>query len=156
MANKTAKGVFTPKNPLKYIGKSPITFRSSWELTMMMWFDKHPYIIQWASESIEIPYKNPLTNRWTVYIPDFVVVYADGSGSGAQHVEMVEIKPMKECPGYQPKVSSRTGRAGRVSKQAVLAQVINAAKWSAAMAYCQKRGWKWRVVTEESLYNYKS
>lgn len=130
-------------------------FRSSWELSMMMWLDKHPYVLQWASESLEVPYQNPLTGKWTVYIPDFIVIYADGSGNGQQHCEMVEVKPKKECPGYQPKLNERTGRTARVSKQTQLAQVVNAAKWTAAMQFCKKRGWKFRVITEESLYNYK-
>lgn len=152
MARTTAKDFFTPKNPQKYIGKMPIMYRSSWELTMMMWLDSHPYILQWASESVDIPYRNPLTGKWSIYIPDFLIVYADKTGR--QHVEMVEIKPMKEVPGYQ-KISERTNRPLKVSKQTQLVQAVNAAKWAAAMQFCKKKGWKWRVVTEETLYNYK-
>lgn len=151
---KTAKDFFIPKNPDKYIGKHPIMYRSSWELTMMMWLDKHPFVLQWASESNNIQYKNPLTNRWSIYIPDFVIIYADGSGNGNTHCEMVEVKPKKECPGHQP-VSKRTGRNLKVSQETRMAQAVNQAKWEAALQYCQKMGWKFRVITEESLYNYK-
>lgn len=153
MARGTAKDEFIPKNPQKYSGTYPIIYRSSWELTFMMWLDKHPYVLSWQSESLKVPYQNPLTGKWTYYLPDFLIVYADGSGNGKQHVEMIEIKPMKEVPGYQK--LREDGRPYRVSKQTQLIQAINAAKWMAAQQLCRKKGWKWRVVTEETLYNYK-
>ena len=57
----TAKGKFTPKNPEKYIGQRDPTYRSSWELSFMLFCDNNPAIENWASESIKIPYKDPLT-----------------------------------------------------------------------------------------------
>lgn len=154
MANKTAKGDFTPQNPGKYVGTFPITFRSSWEMSMMIWLDKHPYILAWASESIQIPYYNPVKAKWSVYIPDFFVVYADGSGSGAKHCELVEIKPEKECYWHQGGVD-KNGRKRSITEATRLVQVINAAKWDAATKYCGKRGWRFRIVTEKQLFNYK-
>ena len=68
---KFSHGKFTPKNPEKYIGTYPISYRSSWELVFMNKCDTHPNIKQWASESIKIPYRNPLTKKHTYYIPDF-------------------------------------------------------------------------------------
>ena len=61
--SKYAQGVFVPTNPEKYIGKGSIKYRSSWEFAFMSLCDKHPSIIQWASESIRIPYYNPLTKK---------------------------------------------------------------------------------------------
>lgn len=153
MAKKAAKGEYAPKNPAKYVGTLPITYRSSWELTMMMWLDKHPYILAWASESIQIPYFNPVKNAWSVYIPDFFVVYADGSGTGQKHCELVEIKPEKECFWHQG--TDKNGRKRNVSEATQLVQAINYAKWQAAEIYCKKRAWKFRIVTEKQLFNYK-
>jgi len=143
MAKKTAKGEFTPKNPQKYLGKYPIIYRSSWELPMMRLFDTHPSVLGWSSETISIPYKNPLTGQWSMYVPDFLVIYVDRSG--AKHCEMIEVKPLKECPQY----------TGKVSKQTALVQAINAAKFQAAIAYCAKRGWKFRVANEQEMFAYK-
>lgn len=104
-------------------------------------FDKHPSILGWSSESISIPYQNPLTGKWSMYIPDFLVIYMDKSGK--KHCEMIEIKPLKETPGYSEK---------RVNTKTQLVQVINQAKWMAAQVYCKKRGWSFRVMTERDLF----
>ena len=144
MARKALSGDFIPKNPAKYNGTYPIHYRSSWEQTAMHFFDSHPNIIAWSSESISIPYRNPLTGKWSMYIPDFLINYIDKSGN--QHVEMIEIKPLKETPGYSEK---------RVDARTKLAQAINMAKWSAAQAFCAKRGISFRVMTERDLFGFK-
>lgn len=141
MSKKTMKGSFVPQNPSKYIGStSNIMYRSSWELSMMLFLDKHPNVVGWSSEGLSIPYKNPLTGRWTMYIPDFLVVFVDKDGN--QRCEVIEIKPLKETPTFE----------GRVSQQTRLVQAINAAKWQAAAIYCVKRGWNFRVATEQQLF----
>ena len=140
---KFAKDEFTPKNPQKYVGKYPIIYRSSWEWSMMRTFDDHPDVVQWSSETVSIPYRNPLTGKWSMYIPDFMVLYADRDGN--QHCEMIEVKPLKEVPGFDGKVNQRTK----------LVQAINQAKWSAAMAFCKKRGIHFRVATEDQIFKYK-
>lgn len=153
--SKFASGNFIPKSPEKYVGTFPIQYRSSWELSMMQTFDTHPNILGWMSESISIPYKNPLTfpttRRMSMYIPDFVVVYMDKAG--AKHVEMIEVKPLKETPGYVPE--GKNGKVGKVSPRTKLTQIVNAAKWAAAMHYCAQRKWKFRVATEDQLFSFK-
>ena len=151
MAKAPDKGIFTPKNPDKYIGANlgQITYRSSWELTAMLKFDQHPNIIQWASEPFSVPYKNPLTGRWTMYMPDFLLVYVDRSGK--QHTEVVEIKPLGEVPGAEI-ISERTGRPLRLSKRQQLTRQINAAKWQACASFCAKRGLFFRIITEKQLF----
>jgi hypothetical protein len=149
---KTDKGVFTPKNPEKYLGSNlnNITYRSGWELQVMNVFDTHPSIVKWASEAVSIPYLNPLTGRWSMYIPDFIVVYVDKNNT--HHCDMIEVKPSKEVPNYQ--ALNERGLPKRISKKDKLSQAVNAAKWKAAMEYCAKRGWSFRVATEELLFKY--
>jgi hypothetical protein len=72
-----AQGKFNCKNPQKYIGNKTPTYRSGWEFTFMKFCDEHPAIEQWASEAVRIPYRNPLTGKQTVYVPDFFISYAD-------------------------------------------------------------------------------
>lgn len=144
MANKFAKGEFPIKNPAKYMGKLPAIYRSSWEMTLMRVFDDHPNILGWSSESISIPYQNPLTGKWSMYIPDFLVIFVDKDGN--KRCEMIEVKPIKETPGF---------KEGRISTKTKLVQAINQAKWAAAAAYCHKRGWYFRVATERDLFGFK-
>ena len=97
-----ARGKFSFKNPGKYIGSRTPTYRSSWEQAFMRLCDEHPNVYQWASESIKIPYRHPFTGKYTVYVPDFFIVYQDKEGR--KHAEMVEVKPMS--------VSLKTKRGG--------------------------------------------
>lgn len=134
------QGIFTPKNPSKYIGTLPIVYRSAWELTFMNVCDIHPNIIQWASESIQIPYQHPVTGRWHRYIPDFIIMLKDASGT--KRGEIVEIKPASQAILEHAK-----------SKRDKEALLVNQAKWKAAEKFCAEKGLKFRVMTEHDLYN---
>ena len=140
MANNFAKGIFKPKHPEKYIGNGTPTYRSSWELSVMMMLDNHPSIDKWASESISIPYINPITQKPTTYIPDFFVSYIDKNSK--RHAELWEIKPAKH---------SDLAYVGK-SKINQAQYVINMAKWEVARAYCKQNGILFRVLTENDIF----
>lgn len=137
---KWAQGIYTPKNPQKYIGNHKPKYRSGWELTFMTFCDANDNIIYWASESMRIPYKHPLTGKPTIYIPDFFVVYQNKFGK--QVAEVVEIKPKKQSI-IESKVANAKDR---------MVVAINHAKWTAAMAYCKSQGLIFRVITEDDLF----
>jgi hypothetical protein len=137
---KYAQGIFTPKNPAKYVGIGNIRYRSGWELTFMMFADNNPKVIKWASESIKIPYRNPLTGKQTIYVPDFFMVYQGKDGQPT--AELIEIKPKK-----QTMISEKT-RSAR-DRAAV---AVNHAKWAAAMAWSKRNGIKFRVITEDDIF----
>lgn len=139
MANY-AQGIFVPTNPQKYIGKHNPKFRSGWEFTFMQFCDTNKNVIQWSSESLIIPYLNPLTGKRSNYIPDFLVVYENKHGQ--QKAELVEIKPKK-----QSLIESRVASA---RDRAVVA--VNHAKWASAMAFCKQHGLTFRVITEDDLF----
>jgi len=140
MSNSFLKGKYQPTNPNKYVGTYPIIYRSSWELTVMRMFDDHPNITAWASESLKIPYQNPFTGKYTVYVPDFVVTYVDAKGS--RIVEIIEVKPAKETFLEQAK-----------SQRAKAAVALNTYKWAAAQAFASQHGMIFRVMTENNIYN---
>lgn len=135
-----AQGFYTPKNPNKYIGKHSPKYRSGWELTFMTFCDTNKNVLYWASESLRIPYKHPLTGKVTTYVPDFFVVYENRYGK--KLAEVVEIKPKKQSL-LESKVSSAKDR---------VVVAINHAKWAAAMAYCKTQGYNFRVITEDDLF----
>jgi hypothetical protein len=137
---KWAQGKYTPKNPQKYIGNHQPKYRSGWELTFMTFCDSNDSIIYWASESMRIPYKHPLTGKPTIYVPDFFVVYQNKFGK--QVAEVVEIKPKKQSI-IESKVASAKDR---------MVVAINHAKWTAAMAYCKSQGLIFRVITEDDIF----
>lgn len=139
MTKKYQQGYFTPKNTDKYVGTYPIYYRSSWELSFMRMCDEHQSVINWASESIKIPYLNPLSNKFSVYVPDFIIMYENASG--AKRAELIEIKPAKETFLEQAK-----------SQRDKLALAVNAAKWTAAHAWAKKHGMTFQVINENHIY----
>ena len=129
---KFAHGKFTMKNPDKYVGLKTPTYRSGWEHSFMRLCDEHPNVYQWASESIKIPYRHPITGKYTIYVPDFFIVYNDKDGR--KHAELVEVKPMNQ---------TNLRDAGKsIGKQTQV--VINHAKWEAASAYARQNKIKFR------------
>lgn len=136
---KFSTGVYTPKNPQKYIGKGSPTFRSSWEHSTFRVLDEHSSVTQWASESLSIPYQHPFTGKWTFYIPDLLIIFVDKTGK--KRAEVVEIKPAKETFLELAK-----------SKKDKMSQAVNQAKWKAAMAWCFKNGLSFRILTENELF----
>jgi hypothetical protein len=139
MALKFAKGKFNPSNPAKYAGRNTPTYRSSWELSFMQFCDNHPSVIQWASESMSIPYKNPLTGKNTFYVPDFFIMYQDKNGTN--RAELIEVKP---------RTQTTMENARSIRDKAAVA--VNHAKWAAASAFCKQNGMIFRVITEHDIY----
>jgi hypothetical protein len=138
---KYSQGIFIPKNPEKYAGKGSIRYRSSWELSFMQFCDNNPHILAWASESIQIPYVNPLTQKKTKYVPDFFIKYRDAQGK--EQVELIEIKPSKE--------TSLEAAGKHIRSQAFA--VINQAKWQAADNWCKNNNIKFRILTEHDMFS---
>lgn len=138
---KFAQGRFTMKNAEKYVGKKIPLARSSWEFVFMRMLDENPSVLNWASESIQIPYQDPLTGRYTIYVPDFFMVYVDKTGK--KHAELIEVKP-----------ASQTFRE-QVGKSAYNQQqyIKNLAKWEAAQAWCKQQGIVFRVINEGDIFH---
>ena len=140
MTLKYAQGIYEVKNTEKYVGKRRPRYRSSWELTFMNFCDTHPSVKQWSSETIQIPYFNPLTNKKTKYIPDFFIVYEDRTGQ--LRAEVIEIKPSKE---------TNIVKAGKSVRNQAMA-IINQAKWQAADVWCKNQKIIFRVITENEMF----
>ena len=91
---KFARGKYVMKHPEKYVGTKQPTYRSSWEWSFMNFCDSNKSIMKWASEAVQIPYRDPLTNRQTVYVPDFFIQYQDKFGRILS--ELIDIKPASQ------------------------------------------------------------
>ena len=140
MSRNYAQGKFQIKNPAKYIGKGTPTYRSGWEFSFMQFCDNNPAILQWASEAINIPYRNPFTNKNTIYVPDFLIIYIDSKQQ--KHAEVIEIKPSTET----------TMEAARSTRDKAYV-ALNHAKWQAATAWRRQNGMRFRVVTENEIFH---
>jgi len=136
-----AQGKFKLKNPAKYMGNKTPTYRSGWEFAFMRFCDEHPAITNWASEAVKIPYRNPLTGKYTIYVPDFFIAYADKNGQ--KRVEVIEVKPENQT------LKEKLGR----SRHNQASWIVNQAKWEAARAWCKQQGIVFRVVSEHDIFH---
>jgi hypothetical protein len=138
---KFAQGRFEMKNPDKYAGTKRPLARSSWEFVFMRMLDEHPGVQSWASESVKIPYRDPLTGKYTIYVPDFFIVYNDKKGG--KHAEVVEVKPANQT------LREKVGKSRYNQEQ----YIKNMAKWEAATAWCRQQGLRFRVISEDDIFH---
>jgi hypothetical protein len=107
----------------------------------MIGLDANPEVEAWSSEEVIIGYINPIDGKAHRYFPDFFVRKIDGT----KHI--LEIKPLSQTLPPVPRP--------RMNKRKFIAEVMefgkNEAKWKAAEAYCAKRGWNFKVITERDL-----
>jgi len=141
MSTKFARGKFVMTQPEKYVGLKTPTYRSSWEWSFMRFCDTNPSVQKWASEAVKIPYRDPLTGRQTVYVPDFFIQYVDKTGK--MIVELIEVKPASQT------LLERVGK----NKYNQAQFVKNQAKWQAATIWCKQQGIKFRILNENDLFH---
>jgi len=137
--SKFANGLYTIMNPQKYIGNGKPRYRSGWEHAFMRFCDINEHIVKWSSESVRIPYYNPIKGQRTTYVPDFLIQYRNKNNIVV--TELIEIKPKG-----QSIAESKQNNAQR----AVVA--VNHAKWEAARAWCKQQGIAFRVITEDDIF----
>jgi hypothetical protein len=135
-----AQGIYEVLNPEKYVGKRRPRYRSGWEHSFMRFCDNNDHVLQWASESVSIPYRHPLTGKVTNYVPDFIIVYRNRDNT--VRAELIEIKPKKQSV-IESKMSNRD--------RAVVA--VNYAKWDAATKWARRNGMTFRVITESDMFH---
>jgi len=137
--SKWAQGVYQVINTKKYVGQGMPRYRSGWEHSFMRFCDTNDNIMQWASESIRIPYLHPLTGKMTTYVPDFLITYK--TRDNTLKAELIEIKP---------KGQSAITEGQKPRDRAVVA--VNYAKWDAATKWCRNQGLTFRVITEDDMF----
>ena len=138
--SRWAQGNYVIINREKYAGNGTPRYRSGWELSFMKFCDTNDHVLQWASESIAIPYRHPITGKMTQYIPDFLITYRNRDNT--VRAELIEIKPKSQSV-IESKMNSRD--------RAVVA--INYAKWDAATKWARKNGLTFRVITENDMFH---
>ena len=139
------KGQYKVINKSKYKGNpSNIIYRSSWERNFMVYCDTNPNIVKWSSEEVKIPYRSPIDRKVHTYYPDFWIKVKKHDGSLQQL--LIEIKPKKQT---KPPVLSKQ-KTNRYLYE-VKTWGVNQAKWEAAVKYCKRKKWTFKLITENEL-----
>jgi len=145
---KTYKGKYSLKHPEKYQGDpTNVIFRSSWELKVFRWCDLHSKVISWSSEEDPIPYRSPIDGKIHRYFPDLLITIRDKYN--VEKTFLVEVKPKSQT--QLPKKKMSKGRPSKRYLQEVQNYAINQAKWESAQQVCAKRGWEWKIITEDEI-----
>lgn len=147
------QGYFVPKNVEKYIGNTPILYRSSWELAFCRFCDLNENIKKWSTESLGISYQIRNNNNQLVdhkYIPDFYIEMTSSSDSEKYERLLIEIKPKSETLHPNPP-KKETLKALESYKYSLDTFKQNLQKWSYAKEWCNKRNMKFIIITEDDL-----
>lgn len=121
------------KKLIKEFQNEPIIYRSSYEKKFMQWLESNKNVSQWASECIEIPYLW-VDGKYHRYYPDYYVEMVDGTKM------VIEVKP------YNMTQSPDTDNV-RAHKE----YSKNVCKWKAAMEFCAAKGFKFQIITENTI-----
>lgn len=160
------QGNFIPKNKekiLKLNNEGGIYYRSSLELKMMVWLDSSEKVKKWGAECIKVPYqlthyeKNGDINlKSHNYYPDFY--YELESNNGEIRKIIVEVKPksdyndviLLEQKRFEVPKDPTLKKLKNIEYRLKMAQK-NMKKWETMINFCDKKGWNFIVITEETL-----
>ena len=104
----------------------------------------NPNVLEWASESVVIPYINPIDGKAHRYYTDGVLAIKEGTGV-VRYV--IEIKPSKQL---SPPIATKRKKQSTLVHENVQF-ITNNAKWEAAKKWCDKKGYKFLILTEKEL-----
>jgi hypothetical protein len=141
------QGYFNPTNPDKYIGPSPIIYRSSWERKFMIMCDTKDSVVKWSSEPVEIKYIWSADKREHKYYPDFYMKTKTDEGF---EEFLIEVKPEAQIKKPQPP-KKRSQKALKSYKFLAEQFIKNRDKYAYAKAWAENRGWRFVVLTEKTL-----
>ncbi len=151
--NKRYKqGKYPIININKYIGQLPILYRSSWEYIFCKWCDTNEKVRKWSSESLEITYQ--ISNGTQIethrYYPDFYVEMTQNGNLEKYDRFLIEIKPKSEIVApKQP--TGHTLKMLENYEYALKTYKKNLHKWAFAKDWCERRGIKFVIITEDDL-----
>lgn len=139
--SRAATGEFIPQHPEKYAGKDKhIVYKSSLELSFMMYVDRNPNVVSWGYEGTTIKYFDRAKGKVRRYFIDFSMVVKVGP---VHKTIWVEIKPESET-------KPPTGKA-KSNPKTMMTWMTNQSKWEAARALAKSKGYEFHVITEKQL-----
>lgn len=162
---KYHQGNYRPKNRDKIVkmnSEGGVYFRSGLEQRFMVYLDMNDNVKKWGAECLKISYQkmNPSSGalKQHTYYPDF---YYELRGSdGVLKQVVVEVKPMKEYITVQMlmenklKVPESGLKKLRNFEYDLKMAHTNRSKWEAMIKWCDKKGYKFIIITEDHLKQY--
>jgi hypothetical protein len=132
------QGYVNPASCLKLfpsLSRDRIIYRSSYEKKFIYWCENSPMVKYWGSECVEIDYFSKLDQKTHRYFPDYLVELTDGTKI------IVEIKPLFQT---KPPINEN-------NQWGMKEYIKNICKWKATQEFCQARGLKFKILTENTI-----
>lgn len=144
------RGEYQVINKEKFIGEKNPIYRSSWESRFMYFCDNSTQITRWGFECLEIEYFNVIDKKIHRYYPDFYCEIFDKEGVNKKYI--IEVKPAEQTkPPVQPKNNNKKATKRYIYEAHEF--VKNQCKWEAAKQFCFKKGYEFKVITENEIFN---
>jgi hypothetical protein len=160
--SKYNQGNYIPKYKDKLVklnSQGGVYFRSSLEKRLMLYLDHNEKITRWGAECMKVNYQRQNLNgdgiKNHTYYPDFYYELRDDQGVLKQVV--VEVKPMKDYKMVQMlrekklKVPEKGLKKLKNFEYDLKEAYKNKCKWDAMIKWCNKKGYKFIIITEEHL-----
>ena len=116
----------------------------------MQYCDLTESVAAWASEEVVVPYISPIDGKVHRYFVDFWIKTI--SPEGIEECLLIEIKPKKRT--VKPEIQNKKMTQGRLNE--IREWMVNTSKWEAAEKFCESRGWKFKVLTEQDIFGTKT
>ena len=137
--SKYHQGYYKCRNPDKLIGHDVPMYRSGIELEFMKFCDTNSKVIRWGSESVVVPYFDPVKKTNRQYFTDNYVEILEGD---IIKKYLIELKCHKETQKPDPR--SKKKKATLVLEQSTW--LTNNAKWRSAIKFCEKNGMQFLLL----------
>lgn len=164
--SKYHQGNFIPENKDKVIklnNEGGIYYRSMMEFKFMRYLDMNEMVSRWCGECIKIPYQlthyeksGDINLKSHTYYADFYYEMKKQNGEISKVV--VEVKPHKEYEDvmlfekqqFNIPENANVRKMRNLEYRLKMAQK-NSQKWKTMIKWCEKKGFKFIVVTEKHL-----
>ena len=116
------------------ISNDIIIYRSSYERAFIYWLENNNNIKYWGSECFSIKYYSLLDNKMHNYYPDYFIEFINSEKM------VVEVKPYNQ-----------TQKPVNENNWLYKEYIKNMCKWKAMKEYCDARGFKFKIITENTI-----
>ena len=136
--NAWKQGKFKVADEGKYKGNhQKIFYRSGLEKRWMNFLDRCPFITEWSSETVVVPYLSQVDGKLHRYFIDNYIKLIDGREF------LVEIKPKKFCS--PPRKNSKNFLTESIEFKR------NQSKWTYARKFSEDNNMRFIVITDSSI-----
>lgn len=146
-----SKYLYVVQNKEKLIGNDiKIICRSSWEHRMCSFLDLKEDVLKWGYEILTIEYFSPIDKKMHRYYPDFYAEMKEKNNIIKKYI--IEVKPDNQTiPPKQPKNNNKKATKRYIYE--AYEYVRNQCKWEAAKKFCEKKGYEFKIITENEIFN---